>query len=304
VLENWRAQVPEQFAFAIKASRRITHMKRLKDCAEETGYLVKTVQVLGRQLGALLFQLPPYLRRDVDRLAAFLELLPVDLPACFEFRHESWLDPSVTDVLTEQNRPLVWVVRHLVPTAVEVDNATTRERVAAEFRDRPPDAVLLNVRRPSGPWRKVAGWCQQHRPPIPVLFHTGASVDPAEVITIVESVIESIEGDLSAVGLKVYADIEALARYINTARAEIAELRPDDINSEHIPAATDELTAIVGATEQATHTIFEAVEGIEALTEKMSPEVAEQVSSAVTSIFEACTRSLFPGRRRPISASA
>lgn len=129
------------------------------------------------------------------------------------------------------------------------------------------------------------------------LHKTDGAVDPAEVITVVESVIDSIEGDLSAVGLKVYADIEALAKYINTARAEIAELRPDDINSEHLPAATDELTAIVGATEQATHQIFEAVEGIEALSEKMDPEVAEQVSAAVTSIFEACGFQDITGQR-------
>ncbi|GAB4371035.1 MAG: hypothetical protein Kow00114_31660 [Kiloniellaceae bacterium] len=123
------------------------------------------------------------------------------------------------------------------------------------------------------------------------------SISPEELIGIVESVIDSIEGDLTAVGLKVYADIEALAKYINTARAEIAELRPDDINSEHLPAATDELTAIVGATEQATHQIFEAVEGIEALTAKMEPEVAEQVSAAVTSIFEACGFQDITGQR-------
>ncbi len=129
------------------------------------------------------------------------------------------------------------------------------------------------------------------------LHKTEGSINPAEVVTIVESVIDSIEGDLTAVGLKVYADIEALARYINTARAEIAELRPDDINSEHLPAATDELTAIVGATEQATHQIFEAVEGIEALTEKMEPEIAGQVSAAVTSIFEACGFQDITGQR-------
>src|SRR3546814_14944205 len=93
---------------------------------------------------------------------------------------------------------------------------------------------------------------------------------------------------MTAVGLKVYADIEALARYINVARAEIAELRPDDINSEHLPAATDELTAIVGSTEQATHTIFEAVEGIEALTEQMDTEVGATVYAAATSNYEAC----------------
>ncbi len=129
------------------------------------------------------------------------------------------------------------------------------------------------------------------------LHKTEGSINPAEVVTIVESVIDSIEGDLTAVGLKVYADIEALARYINTARAEIAELRPDDINSEHLPAATDELTAIVGATEQATHQIFEAVEGIEALTEKMEPEIAGQVSAAVTAIFEACGFQDITGQR-------
>jgi chemotaxis protein CheZ len=123
------------------------------------------------------------------------------------------------------------------------------------------------------------------------------SIKPEDVVSIVESVIDSIDGDLSAVGLKVYADIDALANYINTARAEIADLRPDDINSEHLPAATDELTAIVGSTEQATHTILEAVEGIEALTEQMTPEVATQVSAAVTSIFEACGFQDITGQR-------
>lgn len=129
------------------------------------------------------------------------------------------------------------------------------------------------------------------------LQKSNGSVDPESLIGVVEAVIDSIEGDMTAVGLKVYADIEALARYINTARAEIAELRPDDINSEHLPAATDELTAIVGATEQATHTIFEAVESIEALTEQMDPAVAEKVSAAITSVFEACGFQDITGQR-------
>ncbi len=123
------------------------------------------------------------------------------------------------------------------------------------------------------------------------------SIDPEEIVAIVESIVDSIQGDMSADGLKVYADIEALALYINTARAEIADLRPDDINDEHIPAATDELTAIVGSTEQATNTIFEAVETIEALTEKMPEDVAEQISLAVTSIYEACGFQDITGQR-------
>lgn len=123
------------------------------------------------------------------------------------------------------------------------------------------------------------------------------TIEPAEIVEIVESIIETIEGDMSAVSLKVYADVEALARYIDTARTEIADLRPDDINAEHIPAATDELGAIVGATEQATNTIFEAVESIEAITDKMPDEVAEQVSAAVTSIYEACGFQDITGQR-------
>ena len=129
------------------------------------------------------------------------------------------------------------------------------------------------------------------------LQKTNGAIDPQELIGVVEAVIDSIEGDMTAVGLKVYADIEALARYINTARAEIAELCPDDINSEHLPAATDELTAIVGATEQATHQIFEAIESIEALTEKMDAEIAEQVSAAITSVYEACGFQDITGQR-------
>ncbi len=129
------------------------------------------------------------------------------------------------------------------------------------------------------------------------LRKANGSIQPEEVVTVVEAIVDSIEGDMSADSLKVYADIEALARYINTARAEIAELRPDDINAEHIPAATDELTAIVGSTEQATNTIFEAVESIEALTVKMPEDVAEQVSNAITSIFEACGFQDITGQR-------
>jgi uncharacterized protein YecE (DUF72 family) len=94
VLAGWAAQVPEDFRFTIKASRRITHFKRLKDTAEETGYLLKVVQELGSRLGALLFQLPPNLKKDTDRLARFLDLLPAETPAAFEFREAGWFDDA------------------------------------------------------------------------------------------------------------------------------------------------------------------------------------------------------------------
>ena len=107
VLAGWAGQVPPAFRFAIKASRRITHVKRLKDAGEETGYLLGAVQALGERLGALLFQLPPYLRCDAGRLEAFLELLPEGTPAAFEFRHPSWRDERVWAAL--RARDFAWV---------------------------------------------------------------------------------------------------------------------------------------------------------------------------------------------------
>jgi uncharacterized protein YecE (DUF72 family) len=103
MLETWAGQVPAEFRFAIKASRRITHMKRLRNAQDETGYLLETAGVLGDRLGAVLFQLPPYLQADVDRLREFLDTLPAGTRAAFEFRHASWMDQAVFDALAERN---------------------------------------------------------------------------------------------------------------------------------------------------------------------------------------------------------
>lgn len=99
LLLGWAAQVPERFRFSIKASRRITHQKKLADAAEETEYLLRTVSVLADRMGPVLFQLPPYLRKDDELLASFLELLPPTVPAAIEFRHASWLDDATLDLL-------------------------------------------------------------------------------------------------------------------------------------------------------------------------------------------------------------
>ena len=99
VLESWREQVPESFRFVLKASQRITHQKRLKDVDEATGYLLRAASALKEQLGALLFQLPPNLKKDAVRLADFLELLGDGTQAAFEFRHQSWFDDEIFDLL-------------------------------------------------------------------------------------------------------------------------------------------------------------------------------------------------------------
>ena len=102
VLDGWAAQVPEDFRFSIKASRRITHFKRLKGTDDETAYLLRVLGTLGPLLGVVLFQLPPNLKKDLPRLETFLDLLPPRAPTAFEFRHESWFDDDVIGVLRDR----------------------------------------------------------------------------------------------------------------------------------------------------------------------------------------------------------
>ena len=116
VLESWAGQVPEHFRFAIKASQRITHVKRLKEAAEETAYLLHTVGVLGARLGVILFQLPPHLRKDCERLQQFLKLIPESMRVAFEFRHSSWWSDEVLDCL--RSRGSVWCVADTDETEV------------------------------------------------------------------------------------------------------------------------------------------------------------------------------------------
>jgi len=106
MLEGWKEQVPENFRFSIKASQRITHFKRLNNVAEETKYLLDTVSCLGARLGVILFQLPPNMKKDLPRLEAFLASLPAGTRAAFEFRHPTWLEDDVLEVLRQAGQAL------------------------------------------------------------------------------------------------------------------------------------------------------------------------------------------------------
>ena len=104
VLLDWAAQVPETFTFAIKASQRITHHARLKpESVDTVDFLLKNTAALGDRLGPILFQLPPNLKKDLDRLRVFLERLPADRRYTVEFRHESWFDDDVFAALKNAN---------------------------------------------------------------------------------------------------------------------------------------------------------------------------------------------------------
>jgi uncharacterized protein YecE (DUF72 family) len=97
VLEHWAEVTPNHFRFAIKASRRITHLSRLKadSAADSVAYLYKNLATLGTKRGPVLFQLPPFLKKDLPRLTDFLALLPPDHRAAFEFRDDSWFDDDI-----------------------------------------------------------------------------------------------------------------------------------------------------------------------------------------------------------------
>src|SRR3989337_3495383 len=101
VLETWARTAPETFRFAIKASRRITHMSRLKaeSAADSVAFLFRTLARLGAKRGPVLLQLPPVLQKDLSRLADFLPLLPAGHMAAFEFRNDTWLSDDVHALL-------------------------------------------------------------------------------------------------------------------------------------------------------------------------------------------------------------
>lgn len=98
-LEAWREEVPRRFVFAAKASRYITHMKKLKDPAEPLGNFFERMEALGDRLGPILFQLPPRWKANPERLEAFLTELPRGRRCAFEFRDESWFAPEAYEVL-------------------------------------------------------------------------------------------------------------------------------------------------------------------------------------------------------------
>ena len=106
MVESWKTQVPDNFRFSVKASQRITHFKRLKETAAETSFMLETVSALEDRLGVVLFQLPPNMKKDRERLESFLDHLPADTPAAFEFRHPTWFDDEVIDLLRSRNRVL------------------------------------------------------------------------------------------------------------------------------------------------------------------------------------------------------
>jgi len=133
-LAGWAGATPAGFVFAMKAHQQITHFRKLKDAGEPTRFFLEALEPLrsAGRLGPVLFQLPPHLRCDVALLREYLTLLPDDVRAAFEFRHESWLSEPVYQLLRERNVALC---------VAESDRLTVPEVVTADF-------VYFRLRKP------------------------------------------------------------------------------------------------------------------------------------------------------------
>jgi uncharacterized protein YecE (DUF72 family) len=95
----WAEQVPPDFRFVLKAPQRITHFQRLQGVEENVVFFLNSAIVLADRLGPLLFQLPPNMKKDLDRLTALLGLFPAHIPVAMEYRHESWFSDDVYDAM-------------------------------------------------------------------------------------------------------------------------------------------------------------------------------------------------------------
>lgn len=120
LVSGWAAQTPDPYRLTLKAPRRITHDHRLKNTAELVDGFCRVAGTLGPKLGALLFQLPPNLKKDLALFDAFLRDLPPKAPAAFEFRHTSWLDDEVFDRLRQRNLALCVADSEKLSTPVTV----------------------------------------------------------------------------------------------------------------------------------------------------------------------------------------
>jgi uncharacterized protein YecE (DUF72 family) len=105
-LAKWRGEVPDGFTFVLKAPQRITHQKKLVAASDDVAFLFDAAASLGEKLGPVLFQLPPYSRKDALKLREFVAILPRDKRVAFEFRHASWFDEEIFAILRERDAAL------------------------------------------------------------------------------------------------------------------------------------------------------------------------------------------------------
>ena len=145
LLERWAGEVPDSFAFTLKAPRRITHMKQLNLAGSSVEEFTRRAAVLGEKLGVLLFQLPPYMKKDLGRLRELLAALPRERQVALEFRHETWQDDEVYQALEQHGAALC---------LADTDEGDTPFVRTAPF-------AYLRLRRTSYDKKALRGWVER-----------------------------------------------------------------------------------------------------------------------------------------------
>ena len=154
ILAGWDRETPPGFRLTLKAPKRITHIARLHDCADLLQYFQKTAATLGDKLGAILFQLPPYFRKDLGVLDEFLRALAPGTCAAFEFRHASWMDAEVFALLKSANLALCVADSEKFSTPVEITASY------AYFRLRDEGYTAADLERWAGVIRASTAQCR------------------------------------------------------------------------------------------------------------------------------------------------
>lgn len=152
-LASWRDGTPPHFLFAVKASRFLTHMKKLKDPGEGVTRFMERIEVLGNKLGPILFQLPPFWAVNAERLDAFLRELPTGRRYAFEFRNPTWHHPDVYEILRRHNAAFC---------AWELSGVRSPVEVTADW-------AYVRLHGPEGPYQgtyhheALVGWADRIR---------------------------------------------------------------------------------------------------------------------------------------------
>ena len=158
-VRSWRTATPREFIFAWKASKFITHWKRLNDsCANSIELMATRLQVLGPKLGPVLFQLPGNFECNYERLARFMGMLPARYRYAFEFRHPSWYNKSVLDLLAAHDISLCLADHHLAPAPWIVTARHIYVRghgPDGRYRDNYPRATLQTWARRIRQWQQA-----------------------------------------------------------------------------------------------------------------------------------------------------
>lgn len=154
----WRKQTPEDFCFAWKASKFITHWKRLSEKSDNSiALMVTRLKILGPKCGPVLFQLPPQFKANRERLASFLTMLPKRYLYAFEFRHESWYDESILALLRDHNVSLCLSDHHDAPSPWSVTASHVYVRghgPGGRYKDHYPDKTLREWAADIRAWKR------------------------------------------------------------------------------------------------------------------------------------------------------